>query len=102
MFDRCEYTAAAVCCQCLITRLDELFSRGYLKVMKETEILRTWRKREGIKQRDLAQSIGIGTSYMCDLEQGRRDIPPHILARMPPAIRAPLVRARIAELEKLL
>ena len=70
--------------------------------MNETEHLRALREAAGLKQKELAAMIGIGNSYMTDIEQGTRPVPAHLLAKLPPAIREPLVRARIAELEKLL
>ena len=78
------------------------FSRRYLRRMTEHEILSDMRRLAGMKQRELASLLGVTQSYMSHIEVGRRPITPEMLARLPPAIRAPLVRARIAELEKLL
>ena len=86
-------------------RIDEFFSGAYLMPMpnrNEPQLLAESRKAAGIKQRELADHLGIAASYMSDIENGRRPVPQHLLTRLPDAIRVPLVRARIAELEKLL
>jgi transcriptional regulator with XRE-family HTH domain len=70
--------------------------------MEEPQILATSRKAAGLSQRDLASALGISPQYLCDIETGRREVPWHLLGRLPQPIRAPIVRARIAELEKLL
>ena len=68
----------------------------------ENEAIREARKAAGLTQTRLADMLGISQSFVAQIELGSRPLPDDILARMPPAIRAPLVRARIAELEKLL
>ena len=70
--------------------------------MTENEIIRTSREDAGIRQNALAAQIGIDKSTWSKIEAGERALPDAYLPRLPPAIRAPLVRARIAELEKLL
>lgn len=46
--------------------------------------------------------IGIHKTSWSKIEAGERPLPEAYVAMLPPAIREPLVRARIAELEKLL
>ena len=70
--------------------------------MTENEIIRTSREDAGIRQNALAAQIGIDKSTWSKIEAGERALPDAYLPRLPTAIRAPLVRARIAELEKLL
>ena len=45
------------------------------------------RRGRGLKQKDLAELMGIGTSYLCALESGRKEPPsPTQLARMATAL----------------
>jgi transcriptional regulator with XRE-family HTH domain len=68
----------------------------------EREMLRELRKTAHMLTKELAAVVGVRTSYICDIEAGRRPLSRDALARMPPAIREPLVRARIGELRKLI
>lgn len=70
--------------------------------VSEREMLRELRKTAHMLTKELAAFVGVRTSYICDIEAGRRPLSRDALARMPAEIRGPLVRARIAELEKLL
>jgi transcriptional regulator with XRE-family HTH domain len=83
-------------------QIDVFLSSAYVIGMDENELLSSNRRAAGIKQRDLAAAIGISPQYLSDLENGRREVPGPLLAKLPQPIRAPIVRARIAELEKLL
>jgi transcriptional regulator with XRE-family HTH domain len=73
------------------------------------QALRRSRKALSISQRDLARTIGITPQYMGDIEFGRRSFPARRIEMLPLKIRRAFVtatvdelRARIAELEKLL
>jgi hypothetical protein len=66
------------------------------------EEIRAARLAIGMKSKDLADILGISQSFLSNIERCEKFAPPWMLIRMPPAIREPLVRARIAELEKLL
>jgi transcriptional regulator with XRE-family HTH domain len=70
--------------------------------MAETDRLIELRRAAGMSQRALAAALGIKPAYMCEIETRRDSVPDHLFTKLPPAIRDPLVRARIAELEKLL
>lgn len=35
-------------------------------------MLREYRKAHGIKQKDLAKSLGVSNPYLCDIEKGKR------------------------------
>jgi transcriptional regulator with XRE-family HTH domain len=86
----------------IIAALQFIFGSPILARMEEHEILSDMRRLAGMKQRELASLLGIKQPYMSQLEVGRRPITPEMLARLPLGIRQPIVRARIAELEKLL
>jgi transcriptional regulator with XRE-family HTH domain len=73
-----------------------------LRLGMENEAIRGARKAAGLTQAQLAELVGVGQPFVAQIEVGTRPLPADILARMPSAIRDPLVRARIKELQKLI
>lgn len=51
--------------------------------------LATIRKKDGQTQQQLATAAGISVSYLCDIEKGRRDAKPEVLARLAAALNVP-------------
>lgn len=46
------------------------------------KLLREFRRANGIDQVDMARRLGISSSYLCDIELGRRTLGPQKLARL--------------------
>lgn len=63
--------------------------------MKGIDLL-VWRKRHGYTQTKLGKLLGVGQDTVSDWETGKRDVPPHVEARLPstsdqPKARVPIV-----------
>jgi transcriptional regulator with XRE-family HTH domain len=64
---------------------------------KIAHALREARVSAGINQKELAAVLGIGPSYMNDIELARRTFPERFLPLLPAAIRKSVADAMIAE-----
>jgi len=52
-------------------------------------LLRAWRIKDGMSQDQLAREAGISPQYLCDVEKGRRDVKPAVLAALAKALNIP-------------
>ncbi len=63
-----------------------------------TDALRDARRKAGLTQRDLAETLGLSPQFMNDVELGRRELPERHYHALPGPIRHAVVAAAIAEL----
>ncbi len=63
-----------------------------------TDALRDARRKAGLTQRDLAETLGLSPQFMNDVELGRRELPERHYPALPGPIRHAVVAAAIAEL----
>lgn len=52
--------------------------------------LRWTRDAKGLRQRELANALGISRSYLSELECGTRSAPPHLLIKIAAYLRCPV------------
>jgi transcriptional regulator with XRE-family HTH domain len=64
------------------------------------EIIRSAREQLGLEQKQLAQLIGVSKSFLCNVEQGRREMPEKHYQALPPLIRRALIEAEIYRLHE--
>jgi transcriptional regulator with XRE-family HTH domain len=67
--------------------------------MNAAETLRQARLAAGMTQRALAAHLGITPGFLHDVENSRRRLAPKHFARLPDAIRGPVIDAALAELQ---
>ncbi len=68
--------------------------------MKQGEIIRREREKAGIKQLDLAATLGVSQSFMAHIEAGKRPLPLAYLSKLPDQIRRPVIDAMLADMVK--
>jgi transcriptional regulator with XRE-family HTH domain len=59
--------------------------------------LRWTRKAKGLRQRELADALGISRSYVSELECGTRSAPPHLLNRIANYLRCPVTMLELRD-----
>jgi transcriptional regulator with XRE-family HTH domain len=70
-------------------------------VMKNIgQALQQARTRLGLSQRKLADILAVSPSFLSDIENGKRSLPPARLKDLPPQILSAVLAARVAELER--
>lgn len=62
------------------------------------ERIRELRLEAGITQRQLSVALGVAASFVCVVESGAKPFPRRLIAKLPRAIRVPILDAEIAEL----
>jgi transcriptional regulator with XRE-family HTH domain len=62
--------------------------------------LRGARKKAGMTQVDLAFGLGVRQSLIADIERGEKRLPRRHYAKLPAAIRGPVIDAEIVELRR--
>lgn len=65
--------------------------------MKIAAALVEARKSAGLTQKDVAEALGVGVTYVSDMENGRRSFGEHYLPALPKAMREHVARAMVAE-----
>jgi len=53
-----------------------------LKPAENQEDLRSWRKENGLTQKDLAAALGVGQSFVSKVEKGEKIMPDHWKLRL--------------------
>lgn len=62
-----------------------------------SQALREGRQALGLQQQELAERLGVSTSYLCDVERGRRSLPIKYVEKLPDGMRRYVAEAMIAE-----
>lgn len=73
-----------------------------LSVSRITDALRGARIAAKIKQKDLAEMLGITQAFLSDIERGRRELPEQHYEKLPPPIRRAVTKAVVVELQERL
>jgi len=61
------------------------------------EALRWTRDAKGLRQRELADAVGISRSYLSELECGTRSAPPHLLNKLAAYFRCPVTMLELRD-----
>lgn len=66
------------------------------------QVLRQLRWDAGITLRGLSSVMGISEAYLCDIENGKRNLTPKVIAKLPNHLRPPVASAEIERIREIM